>query len=612
MSQASDLLSRLAAPPATTVEEPHIVIGEDRFITVPNSLKRIAVQYDHNVETVVFDCPRFWDGLDMSQMIVYINYMLPNKEKAAYIAENVEADGDIMHFTWTISSNVTQEKGQIAFLVCVKKTGTDDNGDPIEINHWNSELCTTCYISEGMECDETLDMEHPDIVTQLLERMTVVEQAEETMARYVEEAEGAAVAASGFRDNVEAARDEVIGAADYIRNSYAPAIKGSASGEIIRVDDVSPIEHDVKCRVINKNLFKLTGDKSSDGVTLTVDEDGVVHLNGTATGAGNFQMSIDLDKAGKYYLADFATGVYPSDENARCQVYDPTSTKAISTRNISESGFVTSGNFNKTTVWCRIRFETGHVYNDCTLKPTLMYEEIPSEYIPNVPDLSTVKVTRCGKNLAYTNHVHITGTVGTGGSIGSFGNSILVKDIPIKKNTSYIVSMTRPSEVATPRVFLYNGVLNGLTHTATYNELVPTGRGVEKVALTGALVNTAGYEYMAITVGGTSTYSPGTVVDFNITNLQLEIGDMATTFEHYSGSTVTPATDGTCSVTSVNPNMTIFTDNPDVTVEAEYNRDTTTAIPQAVDMILQGKYAEMSAEEYESVTKDPNTFYFVY
>ena len=86
MGQADELLNSLSANNgiyARTVDpstEEHIVVGDDRVITVPDSLKRIAVQYDHNVETVTFDCPRYWDGLDMSQMAIYINYHLPNKE----------------------------------------------------------------------------------------------------------------------------------------------------------------------------------------------------------------------------------------------------------------------------------------------------------------------------------------------------------------------------------------------------------------------------------------------------------------------------------------------------------------------------------------------------
>ena len=175
MSQAEELLNSLSAGDTTeTAIEGHIVIGNDRFITVPEELKRIGVQYDHNIETVTFDCPRYWDGLDMSQMVVYINYMLPDRTKNCYIADNVTADDTddtIMHFDWTISRNVTQVKGAIFFLVCIKKT--DENGD--EVNHWNSELCKDIYISEGLECGEPIAEAYPDIITSLLERMDAVE-----------------------------------------------------------------------------------------------------------------------------------------------------------------------------------------------------------------------------------------------------------------------------------------------------------------------------------------------------------------------------------------------------------------------------------------------------
>lgn len=179
MSQAEELLNSLSAEDITTTNdatEGHIIIGDDRFITVPEELKRIGVQYDHNIETVTFDCPRYWDGLDMSQMVVYINYMLPDRTKSCYIADNVTADDTddtIMHFDWTISRNVTQVKGTIFFLVCIKKT--DENGD--EVNHWNSELCKDIYISEGLECSEPIAEAYPDIITSLLERMSKVESS---------------------------------------------------------------------------------------------------------------------------------------------------------------------------------------------------------------------------------------------------------------------------------------------------------------------------------------------------------------------------------------------------------------------------------------------------
>lgn len=146
--------------------EGHIVIGKDRQITVPNSLKRIAVQYDHNVETVTFDCPRYWDGCDMSEMSIYINYRGPKGSSGMYKATNVEVDKyyiNTMHFDWSITKNVSMIPGKIAFQVCIKRV--DDEGN--EAIHWNSEICKDCYISEGLDCNgEEIAEIYPDILEQ--------------------------------------------------------------------------------------------------------------------------------------------------------------------------------------------------------------------------------------------------------------------------------------------------------------------------------------------------------------------------------------------------------------------------------------------------------------
>lgn len=154
--------------------EPHIAVSSDRYITVPDELKRIAVQFDNNVETVTFDCPRYWDGLDMSKMQIYINYMRPDKVLGMAQATDIcinEIDPTIMHFNWLITKHLTLVKGKISFLVCVKKV--DNNGN--EENHWNSELNQEMYISEGLECEEIMVELYPAIITQLLTRMDLVE-----------------------------------------------------------------------------------------------------------------------------------------------------------------------------------------------------------------------------------------------------------------------------------------------------------------------------------------------------------------------------------------------------------------------------------------------------
>ena len=170
MSKADELLNSLSendislqlANPET---EPHIVIGEDRIISVPEELRRIAVQYDHDVETVTFDCPRYWDGLDMSELSIYINYMRKDRYVACYKATDIvvdNADPNIMHFNWTVSRNVSEVKGELKFLVCIKK----GDSEGYEVNHWNSELNTEMYISEGLEVEPSIFDPYPDIISQ--------------------------------------------------------------------------------------------------------------------------------------------------------------------------------------------------------------------------------------------------------------------------------------------------------------------------------------------------------------------------------------------------------------------------------------------------------------
>lgn len=170
MSQAEELLNSLtendiSLQSANPETEPHIVVGDDRFISVPKELQRIAVQYDHDVETVTFDCPRYWDDLDMSDLSIYINYMRKDRVVGIYKATDISVDTTndrIMHFNWKISRNVTEVVGQIKFLVCVKKGDADGN----EVNHWNSELNTEMYISEGLEAGEGYFDSYPDIILQ--------------------------------------------------------------------------------------------------------------------------------------------------------------------------------------------------------------------------------------------------------------------------------------------------------------------------------------------------------------------------------------------------------------------------------------------------------------
>ena len=175
MSQADELLESITSESNSTdgLADGNIIIGEDRFMTVPSYLQRLGVQYDHNVETVTFDCPRYWDGRDLYGMRIYVNYMRPDESFGTTLCENVELDPDdssLIHFDWTISGHVTEFAGQLSVLVCARNVDSDGNSEL----HWNSELNTDMYISAGMRCRDSILRHYPDIISQLLARMDSV------------------------------------------------------------------------------------------------------------------------------------------------------------------------------------------------------------------------------------------------------------------------------------------------------------------------------------------------------------------------------------------------------------------------------------------------------
>lgn len=174
MATAAELFASL------NTEEPHIIINSDRSVTIPEELKNIAVQYDHNVETVTFDCPRYWDGNDLSEMIVNINFVRPDKYEDTYVCKNVTIDSNdpnIMHFDWTISRNVTEVSGALTFIVCVRKSYID--GETSQV--WHSQKCDACTILPGLKCDKVAIPSDPEYNGVQVD----YNQSDETAADYI-------------------------------------------------------------------------------------------------------------------------------------------------------------------------------------------------------------------------------------------------------------------------------------------------------------------------------------------------------------------------------------------------------------------------------------------
>lgn len=150
----------------------YVVITENRDVIIPDSLKKINVQYDNNVKTVTFSCPRYWDQHDLLDMNIYINYQRVDDKKGCYVCKNVridELDDSKIYFDWTISDEVTALEGFIRFLVCAVTTEND-------YIHWNSKLTKKMRILKGLECTREIVDSHPYIINDMITRIEKLEE----------------------------------------------------------------------------------------------------------------------------------------------------------------------------------------------------------------------------------------------------------------------------------------------------------------------------------------------------------------------------------------------------------------------------------------------------
>ena len=150
--------------------KPRITIDEQKNVIIPEELKKHIVQRDHNVKTLIFDCPRYSDGRDLSTMLIYINYLRADKKKGSAPAKNISVDPgnmNIIHFEWSPEIDATESFGILTFLVYAEKSDADGNLE----NAWHTKLCKDLHISEGLDCLKEVGETYSAIITHLLTQM---------------------------------------------------------------------------------------------------------------------------------------------------------------------------------------------------------------------------------------------------------------------------------------------------------------------------------------------------------------------------------------------------------------------------------------------------------
>ena len=99
-------------------DEPALTIDSNlRKITVPQQLYNIGVAGDHLCEEIFFECPRYFDGNDLSEHDCIIRFINAGKEYGESNITNMTVNEDSLVFGWKLDNYVTRYSGVISFTV---------------------------------------------------------------------------------------------------------------------------------------------------------------------------------------------------------------------------------------------------------------------------------------------------------------------------------------------------------------------------------------------------------------------------------------------------------------------------------------------------------------
>lgn len=139
---------------------------ETRQISVPDTYLILGVESDDAVERVYFKCPKIvGDNIDLSQLVIFINYENALGEKDRWYCEDMSVEADFITFSWQIQRKVCKTRGTVHFIVCAKKSIEDD-----VTNEWNTTVAQS-QVLEGLEPEETYTEEEKDIIMQLIDKV---------------------------------------------------------------------------------------------------------------------------------------------------------------------------------------------------------------------------------------------------------------------------------------------------------------------------------------------------------------------------------------------------------------------------------------------------------
>lgn len=169
---------------------------------------------------------------------------------------------------------------------------------------------------------------------------------------------------------------------EYAHTNFCNMLKGTVTGQAIRISDAVPYKHNVKVTTdsppvtvsqYGKNLFKHFAEETVNGVTLSRVDDYFV-LNGTCTADMYFYVDDMVLTNGTYCLS----ANNPAGGNAHIELLYTSAYIDLSQVNATSSAFTVETN----SYGARVYIYEGVTYDNFIIKPQLEVGSEPTEYAP--------------------------------------------------------------------------------------------------------------------------------------------------------------------------------------------------------------------------------------
>lgn len=382
-------------------------------------------------------------------------------------------------------------------------------------------------------------------------------------------------------------------------NELKEAQKGTASGEIIGITDISPIEHNLGVKLSSKNLIPYPyadTTKTLSGITFTDNGDGSITLNGTANITSSFFFTKEVyrtDEIG-YLFEDGETYFISLDKKIsgiNVVLVSYTYDDVVNYFYAGKSFTVDKSKYKYSFI--RLQVNGGTTLENVTVKPMIEKGTKATSYTPYV-DVSTTTLNALGKNI-YNPTVRITPKTVRGLTIQYLEDEdcyLLNGTTEITNNYYQINENILVDDYISIAVSVVGGSVNNPNnkYVRFYVGSKDTENGTTSNWKDINLVDGIGKSTISKKYIGASWFFIGDGVTFDNFKVRISVekGVNANKYEPYIEPTsYTPNADGTVEgVKSIYPTTTLYTDTSGVLIECEYIKDLNAVVGELTDAIL--------------------------